>query len=207
MTLHRSNLGIASLLIFCLLAPSLAFAGRPALPTLAAKEQARLDEGKLVLLSKAGRAEGERMVTGLIKVDAPAALIWKIVLSNAHIAASSKAVQEVTTYHDKTVGGVRDLRLAYLLKVGWTEIRYHSARKYRAAEQYLTWVLDKDKPNDIEWTQGSYSTWPAANSGSTIFLYEAQIETGKAIPKWLEEHLTESSLKKYLVYIKDVAER
>jgi hypothetical protein len=93
------------------------------------------------------------------------------------------------------------------LKVGWTEIRYHSAREYRAAEQYLTWVLDKDKPNDIEWTEGSYSTWPGAQPGTTVFLYKARIETGKAIPKWLEEHLTESSLKKYLVYIKDIAER
>lgn len=194
-------------LVLMLLAPSLAAAERPTLPTLAASEQARLDEGKLVLLSKAGRAEGERMVTGLIKVDAPAAVVWKIVLSNTHIAASSKAIQQVTTYHDETAGGVRDLRLAFVLKVGWTEIRYHTAREYRAAEGYLRWVLDKDKPNDIEWTEGSYSTWPAAKSGSTIFLYEAKIETGKAIPKWLEEHLTESSLKKYLVYIKEISER
>jgi len=194
-------------LVLILLAPSLAVAKRPTMPALAVNEQARLDEGKLVLLSKAGRAEGERMVTGLIKVDAPATLVWKIVLSNTHIAASSKAIQQVTTYRDKTADGVRDLRLAFVLKVGWTEIRYHTAREYRAAENYLRWVLDKDKPNDIEWTEGSYSTWPAAESGSTIFLYEAKIETGKAIPKWLEEHLTESSLKKYLVYIKEIAER
>jgi len=207
MTPHRALFGLTSLLILCLLAPGLARAGRPALPTLAAKEQARLDEGKLVLLNKSGRSEGERMVTGLIKVDAPAEKVWEIVLSNEHIAASSKSVHEVVTYHDEEAGGVRDLRLAYLLKVGWTEIRYHSAREYRAAEQYLTWVLDKDKPNDIEWTEGSYSTWPGTQPETTVFLYKARIETGKAIPKWLEEHLTESSLKKYLVYIKDIAER
>jgi hypothetical protein len=207
MTPHRAIFGLTSLLILSLLAPGLALAGRPAFPPLADKEQARLDEGKLVLLSKSGRGEGERMITGLIKVDAPAALVWKIVLSNTHIAASSKAIREVTTYHDKTAGGVRDLRLAFVLKVGWTEIRYHTARQYRAAENYLSWVLDKDKPNDIEWTEGSYSTWPGALPNTTIFLYKARIETGKAIPKWLEEHLTESSLKKYLVYIKEIAER
>ena len=67
--------------------------------------------------------------------------------------------------------------------------------------------LDKAKDNDIKWTEGSYSTWPGRKRGHTIFLYKARIETGKAIPKWLEEDLTESSLKKYLVYVKEVAER
>jgi len=204
----RSNLLqslLSALLAGALIAPGLAFAARPTLPTLSNKDQTRLNAGKLVLLSKSG--EGKHLVTGLIKIAAPSEAIWKIVLSNDHIQASSKSIHEVTTYKDETTGGVRDLRLAYKLKVGWTEILYHSAREYRADEEYLTWVLDKDKPNDIDWTEGSYSTWPASEAEGTIFLYEARIEAGKAIPDWLEEHLTESSLKKYLIYIKDVAER
>jgi len=202
----KSGVVLAALLAWSLLWPAPAQAERPTLPTLTAKQQARLDSGKLVLLTEAGGGEGKKLVTGIIEIKTKPDVIWPIVLSNKHILDSSKAIREVTTYKDETVGGVRDLRLAYVLKVGWSEIRYHSARKYYAAKSYMTWVLDKDKTNDIRWTEGSYSTWPGREPTTTVFLYKARIETGKAVPEWLEEELTESSLRKYLVYIKKIAE-
>jgi len=176
------------------------------MPSLNEKQQARLDDGKLVLLSESAGGEGKKLVTGIIRIKAKADAIWPIVLSNKHIRDSSKAIREVNTYKDETTAGVRDLRLAYLLKVGWSEIRYHSARRYRASDGYMTWVLDKERENDIRWTEGSYSTWPISGSEDTLFLYKARIETGKAVPEWLEEELTQSSLRKYLVYIKKIAE-
>ncbi|MEE2827757.1 MAG: hypothetical protein VX498_01095 [Myxococcota bacterium] len=195
------------LLLGLVLLPVPAQAQRPTLPDLSGKESERLEEGKLVLTTDRSGGEGKALVTGVIMIRAEPAKIWSVVLSNEHIKTSSKSIKEVTTYKD-VVGedGVRDLRLAYLLKVGWTEIRYHSARRYHAAADYMTWVLDTTRDNDIEWTEGSYSTWPGSSPGSTVFLYKARIETGKGIPQWLEEDLTESSLKKYLVYVKKIAE-
>ena len=205
----RLSVRLSALLVvvLALLLPAAAQAQRPKLPKLTTKQNSRLDDGKLVLLTDDGGGSGEALVIGVIQIKATPAEIWKVVLSNKHIVKSSKSIKEVTTYKDVTTNGVRDLRLAYLLKVGWSEIRYHSARKYYASNQYMTWVLDKAKTNDIEWTEGSYSTWPGRKKGQTIFLYKARIETGKAIPKWLEEDLTESSLKKYLVYVKEIAEK
>lgn len=193
-------------LALALALPSSALAERPTMPTLNAKQQKRLDEGKLVLLTDRSGGEGNALVTGILKIAQTSDKIWPVVLSNDHIVASSKSIKEVNTYKDETTGGVRDLRLAYLLKVGWSEIRYHSSRRYYAAEGYMTWVLDKQEENDIEWTEGSYSTWPGPDAGSTIFLYKAKIDTGKKVPEWLEEELTESSLKKYLLYVKKIAE-
>ena len=196
----------AILVAASLLFPSFALAERPTMPSLTEKQQARVDDGKLVLLTESAGGEGKKLVTGIIRIEAEADEIWPIVLSNKSIRESSKAIREVNTYKDETTAGVRDLRLAYLLKVGWSEIRYHSARRYKASDGYMTWVLDKEKENDIRWTEGSYSTWPAGGSKGTIFLYKARIETGKAVPEWLEEELTQSSLRKYLVYIKKIAE-
>lgn len=204
--LTKAALVLAAMTILTLLQPPTALASKPTMPTLSAKQQARIDEGKLVLLTEAAGGEGKRVVTGIIEIQAKPEAIWPIVLSNKHLRDSSKTVREVTTYKDETRGGVRDLRIALMLKVGWSEIRYHSAREYHAAKSYMTWVLDKEKPNDIQWTEGSYSTWPGRRPGGTVFLYKARVETGKALPKWLEEELTESSLRKFLLYVKKTAE-
>ncbi len=205
----RSPSLTAGLVLVLLLLPCTALAGeRPTLPELTDKQEARVLDGKLVLVPKPVQKEGHAAVTGIIEIEAEPQEIWAVLLSNEHIIDSSKAVREVVTYHDVTdSSGARDLRLAFLMKVGWSEIRFHSHRTVRQAEGYMTWQLDSDKTNDIESSKGSYSTWPGSAAGRTRFLYEARIETGKKIPEWLEEELTESSLKKFLVYVKKIAER
>jgi hypothetical protein len=133
-------------------------------------------------------------------------VIWPILLSNEHVVASSRATREAVTYRDVTEDGVRDLRIAFMLKVGFSEIRFHSHRSHFIAENYMSWHLDEAKENDIESTIGSYSLWPTKTPGTTLFLYKARIATGKNVPEWLEEELTESSLKKFLLYVQEVAE-
>jgi len=186
--------------------PSLASAGQPTLPTMTEKEQSKVSDGKLVLLQEEAE-NGTAVVTGLLEIEGERAEIWDIVLDNAHIIASSGATKECVTYKDEIdADGLRDLRLAFMLKVGFSEIRFHSHRTVNLAEDWMTWELDQDKDNDIKATLGSYSLWPGSKPGTVLFVYKARIETGKRVPEWLEEELTESSLKKFLVYVKDVAE-
>lgn len=194
------------LLAVVLLAPSLAVAGRPTMPEITDKQAADVAAGKLVLL-KETIEEGGAVVTGLLEIETTPAEIWPLVLNNDHIIASSSAVKECVTYHD-VLGpdGLRDLRLAFMMKVGWSEIRFHSWRTVNTAEGWMSWELDPAKDNDIKSTIGSYSVWPGSQPGHILFVYKARIETGKRVPEWLEEELTESSLKKFLKYIKDVAE-
>jgi len=83
---------------------------------------------------------------------------------------------------------------------------FHSHRTVNVSDNWLSWHLDDAKDNDIKATDGSYSLWPGSRPGTLVFVYKARIETGKRVPEWLEEELTESSLKKFLIYVKDVAE-
>ncbi|MCP4869264.1 MAG: hypothetical protein GY898_11160 [Proteobacteria bacterium] len=194
------------LLAASLLLPSLASAAKPTLPTLTEKQQTKVEAGKLVLLSE-DTENGTAMVTGLMEIEADAAEIWHIVLDEGHIIASSGATKECKTYKDETGSdGLRDLRMAFMLKVGFSEIRFHSHRTVNQPDGWMTWQLDPGMGNDIKATVGSYSLWPASTPGKVLFLYKARIETGKKVPEWLEEELTESSLKKFLMYVKDVAE-
>lgn len=183
-------------------------AGRPRLPTIPAAEEQRIREGKLWLTSE--RREGETLgeVVGVIEVKAPVEAIWKVLLDTRSITASSRAVQKVDVYGDQWLpDGTRRIDLAFLLKVGWSEVRYHTRRTYVPADHYMSWIIDKERANDILFTEGSYSTWPGASPGTHRLLYRTRVDTGKSIPQWLEEDLTESSLKRYLNYVKEEAER
>ncbi len=193
-------------LVLCL-APSAALAAKPTLPTLSEADMQKVRDGKIVL-TKTKDAAGVTTVNAVCELAAPASELWPIIFSVEHIKASSSSIKELVATRDETgADGVRHLDLSYMLKVGWTEIRYSVRRTYVAAEETMSWVLDKTRPADIEWTEGSYSVYPGSAEGRTLFLYRARIETGKSIPAWLEEDLTESSLKKYLKYLKDTAEK
>jgi hypothetical protein len=195
------------LLAILILLPSLALAAKPTLPKLTEKEEAKLVEGKLILhTAHASDGEGSGTITGVIDIDATPAAVWKILLDFEDIPNSSAAVKEATRYRDEPAGAGQAIDMAYMLKVAWVEIRYNVHHDYFAGEQYLVWNLDKSKSNDIVDTTGSFSTWPGSN-GRTRFLYRTSINTGRSIPKWVEEDLSESSLKSYIKYVKKHAEK
>lgn len=196
-----------ALALLLVLLPSLALAAKPTMPSLSEKDEARLAEGKLVLrTAHSSTGEGSGTITGVIDIDATPAEVWKILLDFEDIPNSSAAVKEATRYHDAPAGSGRAIDMAYMLKVAWVEIRYHVHHDYFAGDQYLVWNLDKAKSNDIVDTTGSFSTWPGS-SGRTRFLYNTSINTGRNIPKWVEEDLSESSLKSYIKYVKKKAEQ
>lgn len=196
-------LGIAAAALMLL--PTVALAAKPTLPELSEDERARIVAGTIVL-KKTVEGEGSSLVNAIVELGAEPAELWPILFSVEHMRASSKSIKSLEATRDVMAGADRFLDLTYVLKVGWSEIRYSVNRHYTASDDTMRWTLDKTKEADIEWTEGSYSCYPGSAPGRTLFLYRARIVTGKAIPAWLEEDLTESSLKKYLKYLKQTAE-
>ncbi len=196
------------LLAFLFLLPSLAFAAKPSMPSLSEKDESKLVAGKLVLRTARDEAkEGSGIITGVIEIEATPAEVWKILLDFESIPESSKAVKEADRYLDEVNGSKRLIDMAYMIKVAWVEIRYHVHHDYFPSENYLVWNLDPKKENDIVETIGSFSTWPGSAPGRTRFLYNTSINTGRNIPDWVEEDLSESSLKSYIKYVKKRAEK
>lgn len=196
-----------ALVLLLVLLPSLALAAKPTMPSLSEKDVAKLEDGKLVLrTARSADQEGSGTITGIIDIEATPAEVWKILLDFEDIPNSSAAMKEAKRYRDEPAGAGRAIDMAYMLKVAWMEIRYSVHHDYFASEQYLRWNLDKKKENDIVDTTGSFSTFPGSN-GRTRFLYNTSINTGRSIPKWVEEDLSESSLKSYIKYVKKKAEQ
>ncbi len=180
-------------------------APKPTFPTLSEKEEARLRDGKLVMTTQV--ADGAGAVTGVIEIDATPAEIWKILVNFEGLPESTPNIKEVDRYTDKAEGAKRLIDIGYMLKVAWVEIRYWVHHDYFPDQQYLVWMLDASKPNEIAATTGSFSTWPGSAPGKTRYLYITSVDTGRSIPDWVEEDLTESSLKKYMTFVKKKAEK
>jgi len=179
----------------------------PQMPSVTAKEEQRLKDGKLVLRTERdSSADGAGLITGIIEVNASPEAIWKILLHFESIPQSSKAMKEADRYFDDKGAAHRIINMRYMLKVAWIEIVYHVHHDYFPSKNYLVWALDSAKDNGIEATFGSFSTWPGSAPGMTRFLYRTKIDTGRSIPEWVEEDLSESSLKSYIKYVKKKAE-
>ena len=189
------------------LGAGVAQAARPDLPTLSEAHEKTIEEGKFCLISS-HETDGETAhITGLMEIDASDEKIWEIILDPDSVLKSAKAMKEVTLTRDEVVAdGHRELEVSFLIKVGLSEVRYHVVRHYHAADHHMTFEMDRSKDNDIDWTEGSYTTYDGLTAGQRLLVYTLVIDTGRNVPQWLEEDLTGSSLKRYLLYVKKAAE-
>ncbi|MCP4869210.1 MAG: hypothetical protein GY898_10885 [Proteobacteria bacterium] len=181
---------------------------KPSLPTLTEKEEAKLSDGKLLLwTTRDENADGAGIVTGLIEIDAEPAEIWEILLDFESIPETSGAMKSADRYEDTNGAGSRVVGVEYLVKVAWVEIIYSVHHDYFASKNYLVWTLDPNKTNGIKSTVGSFSTWPGSAPGKTRFLYRTSVDTGRKVPDWVEEDLSEGSLKSYIKAVRSRAEK
>lgn len=181
--------------------------GKPRLPALTDKDEERIREGKLFLTTERDEADdGAGTITGLIEIDGTPADVWKVLLKFESIPESSKAVKEADRYADDHGSPHRIINVRYMVKVAWVEVVYHIHHDYFSDQAYLVWTLDDTKENGIELTIGSFSTWPGSAPGKTRFLYRTRVSTGRSIPDWVEEDLSEGSLKSYIKYVKKQVE-
>lgn len=184
-------------------------AGKPGPPTIDAKARAKLDAGKVALISAHDRSGESTVATvmGLVEIAAPVDRVWEILLSRQHLVDSSGVVKSVVHYGETSDDGDHySFGLKFELKVGFSTLDYWVRRDLYRSDGYLTWLIDSGKPNDLKYTEGSYSVFPAPDPGKLQLVYRAKIQSGKAIPRWLEEDLTENSLTSYLAYVKEHAE-
>jgi len=200
---------LIALLTFVVVMP--AFAARPTFPTVSGGEQEDLDDGKLVLRKQTDGDQSGR-ITGVQLIDASEADVWKILLAFDRVPESNdsiKVAEDYTAEMGRTPpAGGQFIDIHYELKVATTTIEYNVHHTHYASQNYLDWVLDDAKDNDIDATVGSFSTWPVpGRTDQCYFLYITQIDTGRNVPEWVESLLTKTSLKGYLKFVKREAEQ
>ncbi len=173
----------------------------PAMPTLDAETRALLAQGEVVVLPA---APGSTAARALVRIDSTPDRVWKILSDPQHLQASSRSVKSLTLYKDEVrPDGKREQRLAYVLKVALSEVRYNVVRVYDIDQGRMTWTLDPDRDNDLVATDGSFTIWK--DGDGILFGYEATVDSGRNVPQWILDELTQASLKRFMRYVQEAA--
>ena len=132
--------------------------------------------------------------------------VWEAVLDFETMASRSGQVRSVTRYRDTVDDEVREIGLAYHLKVFVRDVHYALHHDYDARQHVLTWQLDPARDHDLRQLEGSFRTAPGRSPGTTLLVYESRVDTGLLVPEWVERHLRTKALRQFLDGIREGAE-
>jgi len=199
----------ASLLAATTLLPLASSAAtKPAYPSLTEAQQADIQAGKVVVYAvKDAENPDIATATGIVEIRTTVAEIFDILASEYHSENASRAMKDCTINSDERIGPThRRLVVTYLMKVGPTDIQWTVTRDLYEDQGLLVFEINDSYDNDIAWTQGYYAMFPGSTSDHVIIVYVSNLDTGRRIPQWIEEDLTQGSLRRYLKYLKTAAE-
>ena len=143
---------------------------------------------------------------GWIEVKAKHETVWRVLNDPKEAAAASGAVESVDVYVDEPTATGRKIGLHYVLNVAFTEVSYHVLRDFRPSENWMVWTLDPDKKSDLVVTSGHYVLAEGRTPGTLLLSYKTQVDSGRSMPKWIQQMLTGRALKGYLGHVKTIAE-
>ena len=188
--------------------PAAAQVTKPACPALSEDQLAKVAEGEVVVwATKDPDRPDVATATGVVEIEAPQQEIFDILASEFHSESASKAMKDCTVHKDERVAADhRTMIVTYLMKVGPTEIEWTVGRDLYEKLGLLVFEIDDSYDNGIEWTQGYYAFYPGSDANHVMIVYVSNLNTGRRIPTWLEEDLTQGSLKRYLKYLQTAAE-
>lgn len=123
------------------------------------------------------------------------------------VAASPEELWEVLTdwaSYPRFMPNIADTRIRRLeggrawlsqhLRVFFTDVRYGAIWELEPEIGQLRFALDPDVPHDIAAQEGSWRLTPLPNGGGTLVRYEARVDTGRAVPEFVQTALTRRSL-------------
>ena len=81
---------------------------------------------------------------------------------------------------------------------------FHTLYTLDAEERVAAWTLDTSKDNDIVSTDGSYTVFP--REGGSRLVYQADTDSGRRVPTWIKNWLTQGALIEQLEGMRTRAE-
>jgi uncharacterized protein YndB with AHSA1/START domain len=87
------------------------------------------------------------------------------------------------------------------------DIRYTVINTLDPAGGTMRWVLDESVAHDIGGSRGSWQLTPIADGRHTLLTYRAWIDTGRHLPRFVEQFLLQQSLPNAIKGIRDEVTR
>ena len=140
------------------------------------------------------------MAKGIILADLPPDDIWDVITDYEHYNEFLPSVKKTKILKKYSDGGVD---LLHIIKIFIVKLKYVcrlTPVKYSDGSRLLQWKLIKYPKikNDLKATVGFWEVIPVEKGKKTILTYTAFVDTGWAVPGWVQRFLTKTQLPKVL---------
>jgi len=148
---------------------------------------ARLEAGEVVVVNQAytdeqGHSQGQGVA--MILINKPRCEVWRHLIDYSAWPQFMPKINKATVYRrdgDK-------VNVEFSLKIWIKEITFSTRRTHNPLAGCVTWVMDRDRENDIVDTQGAWLV-KAHGKNQSILIYTVKIDSGLKVPKKVTEWL------------------
>ena len=120
--------------------------------------------------------------------------MWSVITDYASRPLYSPSCEEVKTVRRE---GNR-LWLAEHISVLLLDIRYTTVNELDPEHGSASFYMDKSAPHDIEDTYGAWQIAPIPGSSRTLVRYRVNVDTGKPVPRIIQDLLAGRSLPRMI---------
>lgn len=135
--------------------------------------------------------------------DRPPPETWSVITDFASRPVYSPGCKAVQTVRSE---GNR-LWLAEHIRVLLIDIRYTTINDLEPENGTIFWRMDRSAPHDIEDTGGSWQIAPLPDGMRTLVRYRVNVDTGKPVPRVIQNILTGRSLPKMIAGMRTEMEK
>lgn len=148
------------------------------------------------MTTTAGKASGRGI--GAIVVDRPLADVWAVVSHYEDKAEYQPRVEKVWVLEKQP----DHLKVRMQINASVTTARYTADFQLDHEAHTVRWRLDKNAPdNTIKDCDGGYQL-AEVEPGKTLVVYQGWVDSGRAVPRFIQEYMTRRSIPNLLRAVK-----
>ena len=173
----------------------------PERPEFSISEQATLDRGNFVkrhekLFDEDGNKGGKGIAYMI--VSRPVQKVWDQVLDFDRYHQFFPSVKKCKIYRQED----NDIYSEFILSIGFViRIHYFIKHTFFPDQSRMIWEVDATKKNDFKQSIGMWTAWPLDGDKSLVG-YTVQIDSGRPVPKIIEDLAAASGLNKVMEALK-----
>lgn len=172
--------------------------------TLTDEVKKKLDKREAVVCKNKIEDKGEKVVSNsaaMIIINAPIDKTWPYFTDFEKFPEyiPRMVLSEKYTEKDGKIG------IKQMLKVLWKKVTYHVLQLNDEAHYTMTFELDKSKENDVAETNGQWVLRPYGE-GKTLAVYSLALDTGMAVPRFIQTMLLNQDLPATMEAMRDRVE-
>lgn len=153
-------------------------------------------EGEVVVSDT--KDESSETLEGMVRADAlirhPPKQVWHVLTDFESRSEYISDVEKIDVVRREGNRVWADEHLRFL----FVDVRFRVVNTIDPETGSISWELDETMPHDIENTEGTWRITPFSGGDQTLLSYRARVDTGRAVPGFIESFLLTRSLPEFI---------